>query len=537
MAAGGGDKADTVVIGGGVVGVSTAYHLARRGRDVLLLEKLELTSGSTWHAAGLITSYHPTPNVKRVHWESLGLYNQITAETGQEVGFHRPGSMRLGTSPARMDEFRYTLSRQLHKHSPMKLMTAEEVAEMVPILNMDNIHGGLFTPNEGHIDPYSLTMAIAKGARIRGARLEQNCCVTGLHQRSDGGWDVETDKGVVKAKRVINCCGFHGREVGLMAGLDLPLVPVQHQYLVTKSVPEVQRLKKEIPVLRHLEGSFYLRQERDGLLIGPYESKESMVQMEAWSREGVPATFGKELYPGDLERLGPHLEVAMEAFPCFANAEIQSVVNGPITYTPDILPMVGPSLMDNMWLAVGFGYGVVHGGGVGKYLTDWICDGEPPYELIEFDPLRYSSWTDIDFAVSKTRESYGMNTALGYPHEERTAGRPTSRPRPLYDLLVAAGAHMGFSAGWEVPLWFAGPGSKPEYQPSFFRTNWQLEQKREYDILTNHVGVADLSSFGKFELSGPDARTLLDISTAGTVPAPGRTVLSHMLTNTGKVLL
>ena len=267
-----------------------------------------------------------------------------------------------------MDEFRYTLSRQLHKQSPMQLMTEDQVAELVPILNMENIHGGLFTPNEGHIDPYSLTMAVARGARQRGARLEQNCEVTGLHPRDDGGWDVITDKGTVAANRVINCCGFHGREVGLLAGLELPLVPVQHQYLVTKSVPEVQALAREIPVLRHLEGSFYLRQERDGLLIGPYESSDSMVQMEQWTRQvrrerltilleaflfsqGVPAEFGKELYPGDLERLAPHLEIAMEAFPCFANAEIQSVVNGPITYTPDILPMVGPTMLPNMWVA------------------------------------------------------------------------------------------------------------------------------------------------------------------------------------------
>ena len=216
-------------------------------------------------------------------------------------------------------------------------------------------------------------MAIAKGARLRGARMEQNCAVTGLQPRPDGGWDVVTEKGTVTANRVINCSGFHGRDVGLLAGLDLPLVPVQHQYLVTKSVPEVQALHKEIPVLRHLEGSFYLRQERDGLLIGPYESQSAMVQMEDWTRAGVPPAFGKELYPGDLDRLGPHLEAAMETFPCFARAEIQSVVNGPITYTPDILPMVGPSLLPNMWLAVGFGYGVVHGGGVGQFLADWIC--------------------------------------------------------------------------------------------------------------------------------------------------------------------
>ena len=397
------------------------------------------------------------------------------------------------------------------------------------------IHGGLFTPGEGHIDPYSLTQAVARGARARGAELLQGCGVSALHPRPDGGWDVVTPRGTIAARRVINCGGFWARELGALAGLDLPLVPVQHQYLVTKTVPAVAALPREIPVVRHLEGSFYLRQERDGLLIGPYESQEAMVQMESWARAGVPAGFGKELYPGDLERLAPHLESAMESFPCFAEAEIQSVVNGPITYSPDILPLVGPTLLPNMWVAVGFGYGIVHGGGVGRFLADWICDGEPPYELSEFDPGRFGSWTTLDFSLAKTRESYGLNTALGVPHEERFAGRPTSRPRPLYSLLTTAGAHMGFSAGWEVPLWYAAPGQTPQYQPSFQRANWQLEQGREYEAATQRVALADLSSFGKFRVSGVEARQLLERAVAGRVPRPGRTALLHMLTSTGRV--
>lgn len=518
-----------------MVGVSAAYHLAKKGKDVLLLEKSELTAGSTWHAAGLITLYHPTPNVKQIHWDSINMYSRLEGETGQQVGFHQPGSLRLGTSTARMDEFKYAKSKQGHKSSPMAMLSQEEVADMVPILNMDGIYGGLFTPGEGHIDPYSLTQAIAIGARKYGAELVQHAEVTAMVPRGDGGWDVVTPHGTVTANRVINATGFWGREVGALCGMDVPLVPVQHQYLVTKSVPAVQALKKEIPVLRHLEGSFYLRQERDGLLIGPYESSASMVQCEEWARDKVTPNFGKELFQGDLERLSPHLEVAMEAFPCFQDAEILTVVNGAITYTPDILPMVGPTLAPNMWMAVGFGYGIAHAGGVGKYLAEWICNGEAPYELLEFDPLRYGKWTNLEYTIAKTRESYGYNTALSYPNEERFAGRPTARVNPIYNLLVSRGAHMGFHAGWEQPDYFAAPGTTPEYQPSFSRVNWQLDQAREYKVIMEKVGVVDLTPFAKLMVTGAGARAFLDRAQAGTVPKQGRTSLGHMLTPAGKV--
>ena len=263
-----------------------------------------------------------------------------------------------------------------------------------------------------------------------------------------------------------------------------------------------------------------------------------MVQMTAWARDGVQPGFGKELFPGDLDRLSPHLEACMEAFPCFATAEIQTVVNGPITYTPDLMPMVGPCpRLPNMWLAVGFGYGIIHAGGIGKYLANWIANGEAPFELSEMDPARYGPWMTMDYALVKTRESYGMNNAYGYPYEERRAGRPTRRVTPIHDRLVTAGAHMGFVAGgWETPLWYAAPGEQPVYRPSFFRTNWQYEQAgREYRAVTERVGLADLSNFGKFKVAGRGARKLLDRAVAGTVPRVGRTSLVHMLTPSGRV--
>lgn len=357
-----------------------------------------------------------------------------------------------------------------------------------------------------------------------------------LSLREDGTWDIQTNQGQINAGLVINAAGFWAKEVGKLAGLELPLVPMQHQYLVTKTVPEVAALKKEFPVIRHLEGSFYCRQERDGLLIGPYECEEANKACEDWVREGVPKDFGKELFQPDLERLGPHLEAAMELIPCFQNAEIQSVVNGPITYSPDILPMIGPSLLPNMWLAVGFAYGIVHGGGIGKYMADWILNKEPSYDLTELDALRFGKWADTEYSLIKCQESYGMNNAIGYPHEEREGGRPTYRVSGIHDDLVQAGAFMGFHAGWEQPDWYPIEKSAPNYQPSFYRTNWFDAVQSEYKLVSEKVGLIDLTPFAKIKVSGPESRAYLDFLLAGTVPKVGRTTLAHALTVGAKVM-
>ncbi|XP_067007200.2 dimethylglycine dehydrogenase, mitochondrial [Anabrus simplex] len=536
-------NAETLVIGGGAVGCSIAYHLAKLGqKGVVLLEKTELTAGSTWHAAGLTALYHPTPNLKHLHYYSINLYSQLEAETGQAVGFHRPGSIRLATSPVRMDEFKYQMSRQQHKEAPQKLVSPEEIEKMCPILSMDGILGGLYNPYDGHIDPYSLTQALAIGARRYGAQIYQSAPVTGLQQLSGGGWKVEVADGhTVQAKQVINAAGFWAREVGQLAGLDLPLVPIEHQYLVTAPIPAVNDMKKELPVLRHLDGSFYLRQERENcLLVGPYESKESMKMCEDWALNGVPQGFGKELFPSDVDRLSPHLKVAMELVPCLSTANIQTVVCGPITYTPDLLPMVGPTRLPGMWLAVGFGYGIIHAGGVAQYLAQWILSGEPPYEMIELDPGRYGTWTDMKYTFSKARESYGMNNAVPFPHEERMAGRPTSRLSGLHDILLERNAFMSFHSGWEQPAWFSLTSEKPSYQPSFRRTNWHEAVEREWDLVMKNVGIIDLSPFAKFYLSGCDATRFLNDVTANAIPqvkddAVFKTCITHCLTSTGKV--
>lgn len=529
------ERADTVIIGGGIAGTGIAYHLARQGqKEVLLLEKTELTAGSTWHAAGLTTTFQGVVNLKRLHYYSLNMYSQLAEETGQETGLHLCGSIRLATTPERVDEMKYQMSRHGHHEAPQCLLTPEQVLEHVPIANIDNILMGLYTPNDGHVDPYSLTQAIARGARKYGAKLLQGVGVESLTLREDGRWLVSTTQGDVLADRVVNAAGFWAKEVAKMAGSDLPLVPNHHQYLVTSTVPEVKALKKEFPVLRHLEGSFYLRMERDGLLIGPYESPESMKQCEDWVRDAVPKGFGKELFEPDLTRLEPHLEVAMELMPCFAHASIQSVVNGPITYTPDVLPLVGPDILPNMWIAAGFGYGIVHGGGIGKFLADWILNGEPPFELTECDPLRFGEWTSDEYVLAKARESYGMNNAISFPHEERFAGRPTRRVSGAHDQLERRGARMHIHSGWEQPAWFA-PSGKPEYRPSFRRTNWHEAVEGEVSRVMTSAGIIDLTPFAKLVVEGPDAARFLDHVTANKLPKVGRTVITHVLTPSGRV--
>nr|XP_031302976.1 dimethylglycine dehydrogenase, mitochondrial isoform X8 [Camelus dromedarius] len=453
------DRAETVIIGGGCVGVSLAYHLAKAGmKDVVLLEKSELTAGSTWHAVRktpqncLTTYFHPGINLKKIHYYSIKLYEKLEEETGQAVGFHQPGSIRIATTPVRVDEFKYQMTRTGWHATEQYIIEPEKIQEMFPLLNMNKILAGLYNPGDGHIDPYSLTMALAAGARKYGALLKYPAPVTSLKPRSDGTWDVETPQGSVRANRIVNAAGF-----------------------------------------------------------------------------------GKELFESDLDRIMEHIEVAMEMVPVLKKADIINVVNGPITYSPDILPMVGPHQgVRNYWVAVGFGYGIIHAGGVGKYLSDWILHGEPPFDLIELDPNRYGKWTTTQYTEAKARESYGFNNIVGYPKEERFAGRPTQRVSGLYKTLESK-CSMGFHAGWEQPHWFYKPGQDTGYRPSFRRTNWFEPVGSEYKQVMQRVGVIDLSPFGKFNIKGQDSIRLLDHLFANVIPKVGFTNISHMLTPKGRV--
>lgn len=534
------DRADVVVIGGGAVGTSVAYHLARFGvKKVVLLEKSELTAGSTWHAAGLLALYNPGINMKKIHYNSINFFTQLEQDTKRDLSFHRPGSLRLASSPTRMDEFRYQMQRQGWHEAPQKLVGPDEVKQLVPLLDVDKagVLGGLYNPADGHIDPYSLTMAMASEAKKFGAHIFQQTGVRGLKRRHGGdSWSVETDRGTVIASNVVNCAGFWAHEVNALAGVELPLVPIHHQYFITNSVPELQKTKKEFPVIRHLEGGFYLRQERDGLLVGPYEHQDKMQICEEWVTDRVPPGFGKELFTPDLERLSDHIEAAMELVPALHTAQIRTTVSGPIMYTADSLPCIGPMPhAPNFWVAVGFAYGIIHSGGAGRYLAEWIVNGEPPFDLIETDPGRFGKWVTRSYLFAKAKETYGMNNSFTFPKEERWTGRPTERVSGIYQRHLDRGAQMGFHAGWEQPAWFATKAESGCYSPSFRRANWFEPVRRECGLVLDGVGIIDLTPFAKLEVTGKDVNVFLDRLLANKLPKVNSINISHMLTPKGKV--
>uniref|UniRef100_A0A8C2PRS9 Dimethylglycine dehydrogenase n=1 Tax=Cyprinus carpio TaxID=7962 RepID=A0A8C2PRS9_CYPCA len=444
------DSAETVVIGGGCVGVSLAYHLAKAGqKDVVLLEKSELTAGSTWHAAGLTTYYHPGINLKKIHYYSIKLFEQLEAETGQAVGFHQPGSIRLASTPVRVDELKYQMTRTHWHPTPQFLIGPEKIQQLFPLLNMDKVLAGLYNPGDGHIDPYSLTMALAAGARMYGAQIYYPAPVTGLTPTADGRWDVQTPHGTIRANRIVNATGFWARELGQMIGFQHPTIPVHHQYVVTATVPEVKALKTELPVIRDLEGSYYLRQERDGLLFGPYEKEEKMKLQDSWVRDGVPPGFGKELFESDLDRIMDHVERAMEMVPVLKNADIINIVSGPITYTPDLLPMIGPHQgARNYWTAIGF---------------------------------------SVSHSFSATQLKLCLHVCVKVYLNLDAPQATTITPLDLQSL---------------EPLC---PGCS-----CFRRTNWFGPVGRECKLVMEGVGVIDLSPFGKFIVKGEDSHRLLD---------------------------
>lgn len=526
--------AQVLIIGGGVMGVSLAYHLTKAGwKDVLLIEKNDLTHGSTWHAAGLCTHFAHDPTIQELRARSVRLYRDILPEeTGQDCGFHPSGAMRVTRSADRMDEFRHVAGLSDFTGYPLEILTPERIAELHPLTRLAGLLGGIHEPDDGHVDPSLATHAMAEGARRGGAAIWRHCPLRGLRRERDH-WIAETVKGSVRARHIVNAAGTWGWEVGQMMGANVPSVPVLHQYLVTDTIAQVAARQAagapELPMIRDPEESWYVRQERDGLILGPYEA-----EAQVWSVDGVPPEFGAELMPADLDRVEHIIEAAMARIPALETCGIKAVINGPITFTPDAGPLIGPAHgIADAWLLTGSSMGVMEGGGAGWFLAHWMTHGAPPMDALAVDSRRFGAWADRDYRVAKARECFGLQFGVHYPHEERPAGR-NKRLSPLHDLMLARGAVMGAAHGWERPNWFSDRTGDVAI-PSFHRANWFTCVAAEVRAATTGVALADLSVFAKFDVSGPGTQRFLERLGANTPPMPGGTRLTHVLTPTGGV--
>lgn len=526
--------ASALIIGGGVMGVSLAYHLTEMGwRDVILTEKNDLTHGSTWHAAGLCTHYAHNPTVQELRATSVRLYRDILPrETGNDCGFHPSGAMRITRERDRMDEFAHVVGLSDFTGYPLRLLTPDEIAELHPLTQLDGLIGGIYEPNDGHVDPSLVTNAMASVAISRGAIIMRYNPVVGIECASDH-WIVKTEKAVITAKHLINAAGTWGWEIGQMMGLNIPSVPVLHQYLVTNTVPAVaDRIKvgaPELPIIRDPEESWYIRQERDGLILGPYEK-----DAKTWSVDGVPPEFGADLMPPDLDAVEHIIEAAMARVPALGDGGVKTVINGPITFTPDANPLVGPAHgIKNGWLLTGSSMGVMEGGGAGKFLAHWMTHSVPPMDALAIDSRRFGSWANRSYREEKAIECFGLQFGIHYPFEERPAGR-NLRLSPLHNRMVERGAVMGFAHGWERPNWFKTKDDQDAFD-TFQRNTWFDAVAREVDVTNTKAGLSDLSVFSCFEVTGKDTGLFLETLGANTPPDISRIGLIHTSNSKGTV--
>ena len=524
-----------VVIGGGVVGVSILYHLAKLGwEDCALLERTELTAGSTWHAAGLLPLYHPGYSISRLNQYSVDLYQQLEKETGQPVSFHKTGNLRLATSRDRMDEYKAYCDTANTSGVNFELISPSEIQQLWPFMNMEGIIGALYHPDDGHIAPADLTQALAKGARSKGASIHRQTEVTAIVQTASGQWHLQTTEGEFIAEHVVCATGFYARQTAQLVGLDLPCVPVLHQFLVTDVIDELKQRSQqsfpELPVLREDRVKFYLREERQGLIFGPYDPNPPV-----WAVDGVPNGFGQELLPGDLDRMINQFEGAAQIVPLLNKAGVKEIVNGPIAHTPDGSPLVGPAWgLRNFWLAEGNTFGILLAGGVGRYLAEWIIDGEPSIDMFAVDPRRYGAYANKNYTVEKGVETYGHVFDIHYPNLEMPATRPL-KTSPCYSKMTEMGAVWGEKYGWERANWFAKDVNDAFDRLSFRRSNDFESVGNECKAARNKVALIDFTPFSKFEVTGKQASQFLDQLVANRLPAIGGTKLAHVLTRAGGV--
>lgn len=528
--------ARAVVIGGGVVGVSTLYHLARKGwSDVVLCERTELTAGSTWHAAGLLPLFNMSYSVGQIHKYSVGLYPELERETGQDVGFRPVGNIRLATHRDRMDEYRFYAGVARTIGVRVEFLTPDEVKERWPLCNVEGLVGAIVHPEDGYIQPADLTQAFARGARARGAEIYRRTRVEAIEPTPGGEWRVRTDRGDIVCEHVVSASGNHARQTGAMVGLDVPVIPVEHQYIVTEPHPEIVARREaglpEMGVLRESDASYYMREERGGLLLGPYERGAP-----ACFVDGPPEDFENDLFPEDLDRLEPHIEAAIRRVPAFGEAGIKQTVNGPIAYTPDGSPLIGPAWdVPRFWLNEGHSFGVTAAGGAGWQLAEWMVEGEPSIDMMGVDPRRFGPYATRGYLKAKNEEAYANVFTIHYPDEERPAGRPLKQS-PCYARMQALGAVFGQVYGWERPNWFAPAGVEAKDVWSFRRTNYFEHVGAECRHVHEHVGLLDMTAFAKCEVSGPGAAEWLEGLMANRLPGrDGRIGLCHLLSANGGV--
>ena len=553
-------SARVVVIGGGVVGVSTLYHLAKLGwSDVVLVERRELTSGSTWHAAGLLPLFNLSYAVGQLHKYSVGFYPTLEQETGLSVGFSQVSNIRLARTADRMDEYHYYAGVAETIGVKTNFLTPAQVKEVWPLADMDGVIGAIQHPADGYIQPADLTQALARGARLRGAEIYRNTAVTAVAQQPGGEWLVTTDQGDITCEHVVFASGNFARQTGAMVGLDIPVIPVEHQYIVTEQHPAIMARRAaglpEMGVLRESDSSWYMREEAGGLLLGPYE-----LGAPACYVDGPAANSEYELFPDALERLEPYIMTAIARVPAFGEVGVKRVYNGAIAYTPDGSPIVGPAWQHrNLWLNEGHSFGVTAAGGAGWQLAHWIVDGEPTIDMMGVDPRRFGDYAGRGYLIQKNEEAYAKVFTVHYPDEEREAARGLRRA-PCYDRMKALGAVFGTVFGWERPNWFAPEGyalteaelarpdvllnhnhPAPDGEPirekwSFRRSNYFEHVGAECRNVMENAGLLDMSAFAKCRISGPGAEAWLDGLLTNAIPKKvGRVTLSYLLTTRGGV--
>lgn len=526
-------QAQVVVIGGGVVGCSVLYHLTKLGwRDVVLCERKELTAGSSWHAAGGFHALNSDPAVSRLQAYTIALYQEIEKESGQNIGLHVTGGLNVAATQDRWDFLRADWARHRVLGLTTELIGPEEIRRLCPLMDTSEVLGAIYDPMEGHLDPSGTTHAYAICARQRGAEIYRHTRVIEVKPTPRKTWLVVTDAGTIEAEHVVNAGGLWARQVGQMVGLDLPIVAMEHHYLLTEDLEPLKNLSKEIPLVLDLDGEIYLRQERKGVLLGVYEHEAT-----PWAVDGTPWDYGEnELLAPQLDRLTDALEKGFRRFPSLARAGIRRIVNGPFTFSPDGNPLVGPAPgLHNYWLACGVMAGFAQGGGVGLALAQWITRGEPDGDIFAMDAARFGPYTTRNYTIARSREFYAKRFQIAYPNEYWPAGRP-AKTSAIHDRLKASNAVFGASYGLEIPLYFAGETELPVEIPSLRRSNAFERVRDECKAVQSDAGILDISSFAKYRFTGPNAEVALRRLLAGRIPEVGRVRVTPMLAPSGRLM-